>query len=280
MNYLGECIESQLNMRHSKLVQWFRMVELPRVAGQFIPLFKKWSVEYAGRDHSGYSCCTAVKKLGAVHKLHSLATEAGFEEDFLLHFGTKILPGKNIEEVEFWIGYLKRFTAIDAVTWNAEFSSLSEHQLFMEQFNPTTIRRKSACILTPESTNPAMLDPITLAEVGYKAAESESLHKSVFRKLLSTSYVQDIWMGTRLLFVDILDAIGLLRKQFRHHKVTKRERKKIERTLANIASLVPITILMFLPTVWGPIESVVMLFLLLRTLPLVDKGSVSFMYNH
>lgn len=48
--YLRECIESQLNMRHPKLVQWFKMVELPRIAGLFIPLFKKWSMEYAGRS--------------------------------------------------------------------------------------------------------------------------------------------------------------------------------------------------------------------------------------
>ena len=54
-------------------------------------------------------------------------------------------------------------------------------------------------------------------------------------------------MGTQLLFVDILDAIGLLRKQLRGHKITKRERRKIKRTLADIASLVPITILMLLP---------------------------------
>lgn len=45
--FLGECIGSQLNVRHPKLVQWFRMVEVPRIAGLFIPLFKKWSMEYA-----------------------------------------------------------------------------------------------------------------------------------------------------------------------------------------------------------------------------------------
>ncbi|XP_057504630.1 uncharacterized protein LOC130788111 isoform X2 [Actinidia eriantha] len=471
MNYLGDCIESQLNMRHPKLVQWFRMVELPRVAGLFIPLFKKWSMEYAGSGVAGIilaiSCCAAVKKLGAgrvscplfsvaiedvlielmdlshslvsVDKLYSLATEAGFEEDFLLHFGTKVLPGKNIEEVEFWIGLVQKklSTAFhresvisgkqtfgDKVQENTlatlglfaflgretrlflsemgikdvdeqvkaflsylecgslliypEFSSLSEHQLFMEVVTdeigwldfyaafPCSIfnqeRRKSkqhaiqaekeiilytvftvcydvfsgfahssnstqqplganllAFLLQSQrllsicledywaaydrsgelpkiaergasdsspssqvngranssvilethpklmelmnggghqhgaklsmSTNPAMLDPIGLEVVGYSASESEPFHKSLLRKstikLISAS--SDIWMGTQLLFVDILDAIGLLRKQLRGHKVTKRERKKIKRTLADIASLVPITILMLLP---------------------------------
>ena len=46
--------------------------------------------------------------LVSVDKLYSLATEAGFEEDFLLHFGTKVLPGKNIEEVEFWVGLVQK----------------------------------------------------------------------------------------------------------------------------------------------------------------------------
>lgn len=46
---LEEYIESQLKLRHSDLVQWFRVVELPRIEGFFIPLLKKWSMEYAGR---------------------------------------------------------------------------------------------------------------------------------------------------------------------------------------------------------------------------------------
>lgn len=46
---LGESIERQLNLRQPKLVQWFRTVELPRIAGIFIPLFKKWVVDYVGR---------------------------------------------------------------------------------------------------------------------------------------------------------------------------------------------------------------------------------------
>ncbi|PSS07411.1 LETM1 and EF-hand domain-containing protein [Actinidia chinensis var. chinensis] len=341
--------------------------------------------------------------LVSVHKLHSLATEAGFEEDFLLHFGTMILPGKNIEEVQEntlatlglfaslvretrlflsemgikdldeqvkdFLSYLECgiLFLIRASTLHGVYSIKKEEspnnevkawpsgkglaltdlglgfetsprpgvhgvmakgespgcELILGAIQPTTIRRKSACILTPEdywaaydrsgelpklaergasdsspssqvnsranspvilethsklielmdggghqlssivmplcrasivcrfkySTNSAMLDPITLAEVGYNAADSEPLHKSLFRKstinLICAS--SDIWMGTRLLFVDILDAVGLLRKQLCHHKVTKRERKKIERTLADIASLDPITILMFLP---------------------------------
>ncbi|KAL0341994.1 UNVERIFIED_CONTAM: hypothetical protein Scaly_1862000 [Sesamum calycinum] len=81
------------------------------------------------------TCCAAVGKLGSgriscsffsdsiedamielmnmahdqvtVDKLHHLATEAGFEEDFLSHFGSKVLPSKTIEDIEFWIGLVQ-----------------------------------------------------------------------------------------------------------------------------------------------------------------------------
>ena len=49
INSVKQNIESRLKTRHPKLVEWFRMVELPRIAGFFIPLLKKWSMEYAGR---------------------------------------------------------------------------------------------------------------------------------------------------------------------------------------------------------------------------------------
>lgn len=49
MNQIGEHIEIRLKMKHPYLVQWFRETEMPRIAGYFIPLLKKWSVEYAGR---------------------------------------------------------------------------------------------------------------------------------------------------------------------------------------------------------------------------------------
>lgn len=82
------------------------------------------------------TCCTSITKLGShrvscpqftasiddslaefrdlscdlvsVDKLHNLSIKAGFEEDFLLHCGKKVLPSKNIEDVEFWIGLVKK----------------------------------------------------------------------------------------------------------------------------------------------------------------------------
>ncbi|MED6118878.1 hypothetical protein PIB30_006667 [Stylosanthes scabra] len=139
-NQVGEHIELQLRMQHPDLVHWFRDTEMPKMAAYFIPLLKQWSVEYAGREaFSGIAgmivaitCCTAVVKLGSgrirrqkpvlcleevlvklmdfslnlalVDKLHQLATEAGFELNFLSHFGKKILPSEKTEDLEFWIG--------------------------------------------------------------------------------------------------------------------------------------------------------------------------------
>ncbi|KAK3002382.1 hypothetical protein RJ639_021044 [Escallonia herrerae] len=469
--FLGECIESQKNIRHPKLVKWFRMVELPRVAGLFIPLFKKWSSEYAGSGVAGIvlaaSCCAAVGKLGpgriscpsfsvsihdvlielinlahtlvSIDKLHQLSTEAGFEEDFLSHFGTKVLPCQNIEDIEFFIGlvlkklseafhreivisgkqifhdkvqenslatlglfaFLGRDTRLFLSEMNIkdldhqvkdflsylecgslfiypEFSSLPEYQHFMEvvtdeigwldfyamlnckfyqdgrrskphaiqaekeiilhtvftvcydvfsgfaHFNNSTQQPLDANLLAfllrsqsllsicmedywaaydrsgseplktdrgasdpspsfrtkgmasscskifeaqqqpidlmkqgsdqrasrpSEDVSSARIDPVTSAATGCRPAEPKPQNESLLRKstvkMISAS--ADILMGTQLLRVDVVDILGLLMKQLRGHKVTKRERKKIERTLADIAALIPVTILMLLP---------------------------------
>ncbi|KAL4626065.1 hypothetical protein ACB092_05G068900 [Castanea dentata] len=135
----GVYIESELNTSHSGLVEWFKEVELPRIAGFFLPLIKNWSMEYAGSGVAGIivalSCCTTVGKLCyrrtccpltlliedalvelmdlshslvPVDKLHQLATEAGFEMDLLAHFGTKVFPSKRSAELEFWIGLAQK----------------------------------------------------------------------------------------------------------------------------------------------------------------------------
>lgn len=467
-DFLGERIESQLNLRNPKLVQWFRTLELPRIAGMFIPLFKKWSVDYAGSGVAGnilaISCCAAVGKLGSgrvscplfsasvedalvelmnlshrlvsVDKLHYLATEAGLEEDFLFHFGRKVLPSNSIEDVEFWIGLVQRklsnafhrenviadkHTFHDKVQENSlatlglfaylgretrlfllemgvkdldeqtrdflsylecgsllmhpEFSTLSEYQLFMEvvaseigwldfyaaSASKFCVKRRSKqhpiqaekeiilyTVLTVcydiiagfahysnsaqqpldanlldfllqsqsllsvcledywaaydrtgevqkcvdrsasdpaaslfskggmgssiildlkekaidlikkekhqygsrlnQATSSAVMDPVTLVELDCSTAP-KPLHENLLRKsmtkLISASI--DIWMGTELLFTDVSDALGLLIKQLKGRRLTKREKKKMKRTLGDIATLVPITILMLIP---------------------------------
>lgn len=60
-------------------------------------------------------------------------------------------------------------------------------------------------------------------------------------------FLKDIWMGTQLLFADILISADLLFKQLRGHKASRRERMNLKRTLHDIANLIPITVLMLLP---------------------------------
>ena len=59
-------------------------------------------------------------------------------------------------------------------------------------------------------------------------------------------------MGTKLLFTDIRVAAELLVNKLCGYQVAERERKKLKRTLNNISSLIPVTILMLLPvsTYW------------------------------
>lgn len=48
------------------------------------------------------------RRLVSVDKLYNLAAEAGCEQHFLRYFGTKVLPSKNGEELEFFIGLAKQ----------------------------------------------------------------------------------------------------------------------------------------------------------------------------
>lgn len=59
--------------------------------------------------------------------------------------------------------------------------------------------------------------------------------------------LQALGMGFQLLWVDVLVSINLVFKQLRGEKVTERERKKIARTLADISTIAPFTILMLIP---------------------------------
>ncbi|PPR94950.1 hypothetical protein GOBAR_AA25713 [Gossypium barbadense] len=495
---LEEFIESQLKLRHPELVEWFRVVELPRMAEFFNPLLKKWSTEYAGRfaqktpllsTKSFYftlglltpsllnnsvpmvtvneigiivaiSCCAAVEKLCSEHiscplskilvgdaiaelmdlshgivsvdKLHKLATEAGFETHFLLHFGAKVLSGKKSDDLEFWIGlaqrklsvaFTKETTIPGKLAFNSkvqadslatlglfaylgrrtrlflsqlrindldelvkdflsylecgilfiypEFSSISVYQFFMEvvtdeigwldfydtisctRYSEKGSRsaqqpldsqllafllqsQKLLCIcledywaaydrsgeplkitnssdskdgsstgaigsgttrfsevleaLTTEepqidefrhlclikryqltnevefkggsisrpTVGPRLIklqlfgsagkDMVSFEE-GTSISKSSSLNESLIRKycikLIASS--RDVCLGTQLLFVDITVSLELLAKQLRGQKVTARERRKLKRTLNDIATLIPVTILMLLP---------------------------------
>ncbi|XP_017179690.1 uncharacterized protein [Malus domestica] len=461
IDLIGEYIESELNMRHSELVEWFRVVEQPLIAGFFTPLLRKWSMEYAGSGVAGMvvaiSCCAAVAKLGygrvkcpyfafslgdvivelmdhshslvSVERLHNLATEAGFELDFLSHFGRKVLLSNKSEEVEFWIGlaykklstafnkesmilgkqnfhhkvqgdtlailglfaYLGRRTRLflsrmgikdldelvkDFLSYlecgslfiHPELSSIAVYQHFMEvvtdeigwldfyaacppkrsqerrkgklhaiqaekeialsavftvcydvfsgfahfsrstqqsldthlldfllhsqslltvcledywaaydkswyylsgsivasklsvtmeaQQEPSILTTSEDCQnynpqrrlnLRKDSPSPGTETISSMEEGSATKAKyhQRSLVRKYSNKLVSTS--SDILMGTQLLIIDITTSAELLLKQLRGHKVTRLERKKLKRTLNDITSLIPVTILMLLP---------------------------------
>ncbi|XP_054782893.1 uncharacterized protein LOC129290204 isoform X2 [Prosopis cineraria] len=475
-NQMREYIESQLKMRHPDLVQWFRVSEMPRMAGYFIPLLKKWSIEYAGSGVAGIivaiTCCNAVVKFGSEHiscpfltssfkevlvklmdhsldlatvdKLHHLATEAGFELNFLLHVGKQILPSEKIEDLEFWIelahkkllkafheesitsnmknlqckpdslatlglfAYLGRRTRIflsamgikdlddmvqDFLSYlecgilliYPEFSSIPVYQFFMELVtdeigwldfyasysqitcqgkrsklharqaekeiilhvvftvcydifsgfahftrstqqpleanllsyllrsqgllsiclqehraayvksgesldtvdcaalnNPTprigsrTVRKLSLALEAQQKSRDLTTEgsPKGNSQFGSTLHKTPILDKATFQrgtciekvKFLYESFIKrycvklvsattDIWMGTQLLYIDIKVALELLMRQAHGCKVTRRQKKKLERTITDIITLLPVTILMLLPEL-GSINSI------------------------
>lgn len=83
-------------------------------------------------------------------------------------------------------------------------------------------------------------------------------------------------MGTQLLFTDLMVAIELLLNQLCGHRVAERERKRLKRTLNDIASLIPVTILMLLP-----VSTYFILFLSISSLFFITHPTKKLlMYHH
>jgi len=58
---------------------------------------------------------------------------------------------------------------------------------------------------------------------------------------------QDVWQGTQLLAIDVGAASGLVKRTVIGDELTEKEKKALKRTLTDMASVVPIGILMLLP---------------------------------
>lgn len=57
----------------------------------------------------------------------------------------------------------------------------------------------------------------------------------------------DVWQGTQLLAIDVGAALGLLRRALIGDELTMKEKKALQRTVTDLASVVPISVLMLLP---------------------------------
>ncbi|KAK7355417.1 hypothetical protein VNO80_14672 [Phaseolus coccineus] len=57
----------------------------------------------------------------------------------------------------------------------------------------------------------------------------------------------DVWQGTQLLAIDVAAAMGLLKRALIGDELTEKEKKTLKRTLTDMASVVPIGVLMLLP---------------------------------
>ncbi|OVA14422.1 LETM1-like [Macleaya cordata] len=75
--------------------------------------------------------------------------------------------------------------------------------------------------------------------------KKESIIGKSIDKLKETS--TDVWQGTQLLAIDTTTAMGLLRRVLTGDELTEKEKKALRRTLTDLASVVPIGILMLLP---------------------------------
>lgn len=65
---------------------------------------------------------------------------------------------------------------------------------------------------------------------------------------------QDVWQGTQLLAIDVVAAMGLLRRALSGDELTGKEKKALRRTLTDLASVVPIGVLMLLPVCFNTLH--------------------------
>ena len=65
--------------------------------------------------------------------------------------------------------------------------------------------------------------------------------------LLTFFHLQDVWQGTQLLAIDSAAAVQLLRRSLIGDELTGKEKKALRRTMTDLASVIPIGILMLLP---------------------------------
>ena len=67
--------------------------------------------------------------------------------------------------------------------------------------------------------------------------------------LSSESFIneQDVLQGTQLLAIDVAAAMELLRRAVIGDELAEKEKKALQRTLTDLASVVPIGVLMLLP---------------------------------
>ncbi|KAJ6303843.1 hypothetical protein OIU77_017680 [Salix suchowensis] len=74
---------------------------------------------------------------------------------------------------------------------------------------------------------------------------NENIIRKSIAKLKKTS--KDVLQGTQLLAIDVAASMGLLKRLLIGDELTEKERKTLRRTMMDLASVVPIGVLMLLP---------------------------------
>ncbi|XP_057773078.1 uncharacterized protein LOC130992458 [Salvia miltiorrhiza] len=121
------------------------------------------------------------------------------------------------------------------------FKSTKNASLIMDALQTDRERHKQA---SPQKQAPSSSGNQTETSLDCGRRKQNFLSKSAM-KLVTASV--DVWMGTQLLFVDVSDALRFTVQRLCGRKATKRERQKLNRTLCDLATLIPVTILMLLP---------------------------------
>uniref|UniRef100_A0A7N1A1P8 LETM1-like protein n=1 Tax=Kalanchoe fedtschenkoi TaxID=63787 RepID=A0A7N1A1P8_KALFE len=78
-----------------------------------------------------------------------------------------------------------------------------------------------------------------------RAQKSENIIEKSLEKLKETT--TDVWQGTQLLAIDVAAATELVRRSILGDELAEKEKRALQRTVTDVASVIPIGILMLLP---------------------------------
>ncbi|XP_010942618.1 uncharacterized protein [Elaeis guineensis] len=89
------------------------------------------------------------------------------------------------------------------------------------------------------------LAPVAANKLLVKAPKKDNVIAKSMEKIKETT--TDVWQGTQLLAVDVAAAMVLLKRALTGDELAEKEKKALQRTLTDLASVVPIGFLMLLP---------------------------------
>ncbi|CAH2054033.1 unnamed protein product [Thlaspi arvense] len=136
------------------------------------------------------------------------------------------------------------------LSMNSETNEISRFEILRNELIELEMRVKRSTDQSTDdeeriSEDPPQLISRTKGGQLIQIPKKENIIEKTLHKLREAS--TDVWQGTQLLAIDSAAAVKLLRRSLIGDELTEKEKKALRRTMTDLASVIPIGILMLLP---------------------------------